>query len=100
MMGPSVYCDLVVKRGHGFHHWRVGTPIFENEAKRYEDMGYHEVFFAVTPTGDRLAYMDTTADLPGMIELIDMNEPMERMFTGIYQAPIGWDGRDPIRKVG
>ncbi len=35
-----------------------------------------------------------------MIELIEMNEATEKLFTGFYQASIGWDGRDPIRKVG
>lgn len=98
--GPSVYRDLVAKRGHGFHHWGVGSRNFETDVRRYRDMGYDEAFFAVTPAGDRVAYMDATADLPGMVELIEMNEPTERLFTGFYQAAISWDGGDPIRSFG
>lgn len=97
---PSVYRDVVDKRGHGFHHWGVGTRNFEPDVKRYAGMGYAEAFSCVTPVGDRVAYMDATADLPGMIELIEMNDVTEKLFTGFYQASIGWDGRDPIRKVG
>ncbi len=97
---PSVYRDLTDKRGHGFHHWGVGTRDFEADVKRYRAMGYPEAFSCVTPVGDRVAYMDATANLPGMIELIEMNDVTEKLFTGFYQASIGWDGKDPIRKVG
>ncbi len=61
---PSVYRDLVDKRGHGFHHWGVGTRSFEADVERYRGMGYAEAFSCVTPVGDRVAYMDASADLP------------------------------------
>ena len=47
--------------------------------------------------GRRVAYIDTTADLPGMIEAIEMTPSSEANFTSYYQAALGWDGRDPVR---
>ena len=47
--------------------------------------------------GAPLAYFDTTAQLPGMVELIEMNKMREDMFTMMYEASLGWDGSDPIR---
>jgi hypothetical protein len=44
--------------------------------------------------------MDATAHLPGMVELIEMTDATETMFTGIYQASVEWDGRNPVRKMG
>lgn len=96
---PSVYRDVIDKRGFGFHHWGVGTTNFDQDVKRYVGMGYETAFSAITPVGDRVAYMDATADLPGMVELIEMGDVTEKLFTGFYQASIGWDGNDPVRKV-
>ena len=49
------------------------------------------------PSGARVGYMDTTADLPGMIELIELGAAFEPTFNRFYKASIGWDGTDPIR---
>jgi hypothetical protein len=43
--------------------------------------------------------MDATAHLPGMVELIEMTHAIEAMSTGMYQAPLGWDGTHPVRKM-
>jgi hypothetical protein len=48
--------------------------------------------------GMRVAYMDTTRDLPGMIELIEGNAAFTGAFAPTYTASLGWDGRDPIRR--
>jgi hypothetical protein len=40
--------------------------------------------------------MDTTAELPGYVELIDLIElggGFEPVFSNFYRATIGWDGR-------
>ena len=41
--------------------------------------------------------MDTTADLPGMVELIELGADFEPTFNRFYRASIGWDGSDPVR---
>jgi hypothetical protein len=41
--------------------------------------------------------MDTTKDLPGMIELIEGNAAFEGAFGPAYKASLNWDGRNPIR---
>jgi hypothetical protein len=32
-----------------------------------------------------------------MVELIEMNNMREDMFTMMYEASLGWDGSDPVR---
>ena len=49
------------------------------------------------PSGGRVAYMDTTAQLPGFVELIELGGAFEPVFNGFYRASIGWDGQDPVR---
>ena len=94
---PSVYWETIKKRGYGFHHWGVSTTQFDADHARYRAAGYEEGFFARVPSGGRVAYMDTTRDMPGMVELIEMGASFDPIFGRFYAASIAWDGKDPIR---
>jgi hypothetical protein len=94
---PSVYKDLIDKRGYGFHHFGLGTSNFDADVKRYQASGAELAFFARVPSGGRVAYMDTTATLPGMTELIELGAEFDSVFSRMYRASIGWDGSDPVR---
>lgn len=94
---PSVYRETIEKRGYGFHHWGVATKDFDRDVARYEAAGHALAFFARVPTGGRVAYMDTTRDLPGMVELIELGAAFDEVFSRFYRETIGWDGREPVR---
>lgn len=96
---PSVYRDVIDTKGYGYHHLGWATVDFDSDVKRFKDMGYKVAFEGHTPRGIRIAYMDTTTDMPGMIELIEFNETQNRFFKMVQDASTGWDGRDPIRKI-
>ena len=95
---PSVYRETIDKRGYGFHHWGLASKDFDGDLARYQARGYELAFFARVPTGGRVAYMDTTAHLPGMVELIELGASFDAVFSGFYRASIGWDGTDPVRR--
>jgi Glyoxalase/Bleomycin resistance protein/Dioxygenase superfamily len=94
---PSVYRETIQKSGYGFHHWGMGSKDFDRDVAAFQKGGAELAFFARVPSGGRVAYMDTTAQLPGMVELIELGADFEPMFTGFYRASLGWDGQDPIR---
>ncbi len=94
---PSVYRETIEKRGYGFHHWGIASNDFDRDLETYRKRAAELAFFARVPSGGRIAYMDTTAQLPGMVELIELGASFEPMFTGFYRASLGWDGRDPVR---
>ena len=60
--------------------------------------GYPEAFYDELPSGSRVAYVDTTRDFPGMLELVEYSEAQDRFYTSIYEATLGWDGTSPVRK--
>jgi Glyoxalase/Bleomycin resistance protein/Dioxygenase superfamily len=93
---PSVYTAIRDRQGYGFHHWGVGTYEFERDAAHYRANGCALAFYTML-RGAPLAYFDTTAQLPGMVELIEMNKMREDMFTMMYEASLAWDGGDPVR---
>jgi hypothetical protein len=95
---PSVFHEGDGPRRYGFHHWAVMTKRFDEDVARYRALGYEEAFSDRLPSGARIVYVDSTRDLPGMIELVERTEAQERMYAEIYRAAVDWDGRDPIRK--
>lgn len=94
---PSVYREIIDRRGYGFHHFGVGTATFDADVNRYEASGAALAFFARVPSGGRVAYMDTSATLPGMTELIELGASFDSIFSRMYRESIGWDGSDPLR---
>jgi hypothetical protein len=46
--------------------------------------------------GFRVVYFDTSRDLPGMLEIIEMNADAEEGFRKMYQAAQEWDGKAHI----
>ena len=52
----------------------------------------------VTHPSFEIVYMDTTGDLPGMTEIIELTPTLEARYTEMYQAARTFDGRDPIRR--
>lgn len=94
---PSVYRETIETRGYGFHHWGLAASDFEKSVHHYESSGYEMAFFARVPTGGRVAYMDTTRDLPGMVELIELGAAFDDVFGRFYRATVAWDGKDPVR---
>jgi Glyoxalase/Bleomycin resistance protein/Dioxygenase superfamily len=94
---PSVYREIIDRRGYGFHHFGVGTPNFDRDVERYQASGAALAFFARVPSGGRVAYMDTSATLPGMTELIELGASFDSLFSRMYRSSIGWDGSDPVR---
>jgi hypothetical protein len=94
---PSVFAELIERRGHGFHHWALATRDLEGTLARYREQGYAVAFTDELPTGASIRYVDTSADLPGMIEVVGLTDAQEASFARMRAAAAGWDGRDPIR---
>jgi Glyoxalase/Bleomycin resistance protein/Dioxygenase superfamily len=94
---PSVWREGVERLGYGFHHFGVGTLDYDAELARHRDQGHDLAFECAVPTGGRVAYVDTTAELPGYVELIEMDPATDAAFTRFYAQSLAWDGSDPIR---
>jgi hypothetical protein len=94
---PSVYREAIERRGYGFHHFGVGTLDYDGDLARHSEQGHALAFEAWVPTGGRVGYVDTTAELPGYLELIEMDAATDAAFTRFYAACLAWDGSDPVR---
>ena len=97
--GPSVYRDVHGGAGQGFHHWGVASETFDEDVERYQAMGHELAFGGRVVVGGRFAYMDTVAELSGMIELIEWTPKVCELFANMEAAARDWDGGDPIRRM-
>jgi Glyoxalase/Bleomycin resistance protein/Dioxygenase superfamily len=96
---PSVFQEtLAARRAHGFHHWGIGAHDFDASAAHFRSRGYQEAFTdtAPDPLGCRVIYFDTGRDLPGMLEVIEINPATEKAFSNMYKAAQEWNGKDHI----
>lgn len=96
---PSVFQEFIGRRGYGFHHWAIGARDFDGEVRRFQRQGYEIAFSDRSPRGVRIVYMDTSRDLPGMLEIIEITDDLEDIYLEMYQASVGWNGSDPVRKA-
>jgi hypothetical protein len=62
---------MIDSRGYGFHHWGRPTSDLDAEVERYRSLGHAPTFSDRSPHGYCVVYIDTTRDLPGMIELME-----------------------------
>jgi catechol 2,3-dioxygenase-like lactoylglutathione lyase family enzyme len=96
--GPSVYRETFGHDRFGFHHIAITTDRYDAEVQRYQDLGYELVFTDVLQ-GGRIGYVDTSAVMPGMTELIEYTPAAEARQTRVQRASQGWDGKDPLRRI-
>lgn len=97
---PSVYKDLVDRRGYGFHHVGIAFEDVKAERREYERRGYRVAFCAPVPSGGSVYYMEDGGRAPGFVELIPATPGMDDMFTRYWRASLDWNGERPIRPFG
>jgi hypothetical protein len=97
--GPSVWTDLVPRGSHGLHHAAMVCDDYDREVAAYAAAGA-EVAFSGLMMGAPVCWVDTSASLGFMVELITANHVAEAVFAQIREAAEGWDGKDPVRSLG
>jgi len=88
----SVYREVQQKKGWGFHHWAVASMDFDADVEQYAEKGNELALYGEAGPGARAGYIDTTNVLPGMIELIEINDNVEALFKEMYDQAASWDG--------
>jgi catechol 2,3-dioxygenase-like lactoylglutathione lyase family enzyme len=96
--GPSVYHEDPGPRRYGFHHWAVMSREFDATVARYDAAGFEEAFSDRLPSGSRVVYVDATAVLGGMIEVVEYTPAQEHTYTEMYQAAVGWNPEEALER--
>lgn len=94
---PSAYRDTVARGAQGFHHLAIYCEDYDAAYAHYRDQG-----FVASVDGTfgplRFSYIDTSAAIGCMVELVEQHESQSDFFRRVAAAADGWDGvTDPIR---
>ncbi|NHO66833.1 VOC family protein [Aestuariicella hydrocarbonica] len=93
---PSAYRDTIPKGQEGFHHMALYCDDYDVDLASYTKTGT-KVAFSGSVGGKRFCYLDTSATLGCMIELIEASSSQAEFFQRIQREASEWDGNNPIR---
>lgn len=96
---PGIWTDVVPAGGFGLHHSALLCTDYEDQQAAYVEAGA-QVAFEGLMMGAKTCYLDTVKALGFMTELITANPVAEMVFGEFRKAAQGWDGSDPIRRLG
>jgi catechol 2,3-dioxygenase-like lactoylglutathione lyase family enzyme len=97
---PSMYRDFLARHGDGMQHIAFWTGDFDATVRRIQADGYTEGHAGQIGQRGRFAYF-VHAQAPGnVIEISEQTGGKAEFFREIREAAAGWDGREPIRRVG
>jgi hypothetical protein len=96
---PSFFSEVVPHGRTGFHDIAYYCSDYDADLAIYSDAGV-EVAFSAARQGIRTCWVDTVPTLGFMVQLAERSELMDGVFERIQEASRGWDGSDPIRKLG
>ena len=96
--GPSAYRDLIAAGQRGLHHIALYCEDYDRDLASYVEQGFVPAFDG-TFGGKRFSYIDTSASIGCMVELIEDSPLQLEFFAKIADAARDWDGRDPVRRA-
>jgi len=97
--GPGLWSEFIPRGGFGLHHTGLYCEDYAAEREAFLAAGA-EVAFEGLMMGAPTCYIDTTPTLGHMTELISANPIGAAVFAQFRAAAQGWDGCDPVRRLG
>ena len=96
---PSIYRG---QEGGALHHTCVLTDDIQQARQIAEELGAKILVEAKVAPDGAVLYVDTGGG-PGpgsIVEILQMSTGSDGLFAMIKAASVGWDGSDPVRKLG
>jgi hypothetical protein len=97
--GPSALRDLFAPHERGIHHVACFVDDLAAALAEQRARGYAIALDAMTANGTGFAMVDTSRELGHMLELYERAK-LAPFYAMVREAARGWDGREPLRRVG
>lgn len=94
---PSIYRG---QEGGALHHTCVLTNDIQEARRIAEESGAKILVEAKVAPDGAVLYVDTGGGPGSIVEILQMSSGSEGLFAMIKAASVGWDGSDPLRKLG
>ncbi len=94
---PSIYRG---QEGGALHHTCVLTDDIQQARQIAEDSGATILVEGKVAPDGAVLYVDTGGGPGSIVEILQMSSGSDGLFAMIKAASVGWDGSDPVRKLG
>jgi hypothetical protein len=94
---PTMYQDFLNTGREGLQHFSTWPENYDEIYAKALAAGYTVGQESSSPRGP-FVYFEQEGHMGTIIERAELNETRQRMFDGIRDAALGWDGSDPIRE--
>ena len=94
---PSIYRG---QEGGALHHTCVLTGNIEDARQIAEASGAKILVEGKVAPDGAVLYVDTGGGAGSIVEILQMSTGSEGLFAMIKGASVGWDGSEPLRKLG
>lgn len=98
--GPSALRDLYARHESGLHHVAYFVPDLPAALAAFTARGHEIALDARTTTGTEFAMVDLVPALGHMIELYEHADALAKFYAYVQRKSEGWDGREPVRRLG
>lgn len=95
---PSIYRDL--RNGGAMHHVCILTADIDAARAVAEASGCDLLVDAKVGADGAVIYVDSKGYPGGIVEILQPATGSEALFAMIREAARGWDGTDPVRRLG
>ena len=93
---PTLYQDFLNAGNEGLQHFSTWPENYEEIYRKALAAGYTVGQEAGSPRGP-FVYFEQEGHPGTVIEMAEMTEGRRRIFDGVREAAVDWDGSDPIR---
>ncbi len=99
---PSAFHEMYPagSGAQGLHHMALWVDDLDGAIAHHARQGMPLAQLSQTTTGTRYAFVDATASLGHMFELYEPTEALTGFYALVREAAQGWDGSEPIRRLG
>lgn len=97
---PSALRDLYAPHESGLHHVAYFVPDLAAALRAFRERGQALALEARTVTGVDFAMVDAVAEFGHMLELYEASASLTKFYAYVRRKADGWDGRDPLRRLG
>lgn len=97
---PSALRDMYGATESGLHHVAYFVPNLADALSAFRERGYEVALDARTATGTEFAMVDLVRELGHMIELYEQRDDLAKFYAYVKRKSEGWDGANPVRKLG
>ncbi len=93
----NIYRDTVPVCRAAFHHIAIWSHDMKADVLSYRDKGFEVAARGRAGNVVAFAYIDTSAVLGHMIELVEDTDEIKAVFKMVADASKNWDGTNPVR---